>query len=618
MRLRARLSFLGFSVLLLLGAVGKAQAQSPVTLSGGCPLSNPLYKDLRSAAAALEKRVNLPASCDELQKKLEEASKQVKTAADALTRIPVDFGNEKVTRSLAQGTLPDGSVELRQAVSGIVDIGNVVSRLGGDDRCGRALLSRSDWLEALVDTVNSLMPYVLLVGGRSPQTTTLVLTATAVGSSVKTFLTLHRNNSFDMRQSSQRQTFIENACAFYEYNDAVRGLVRARSGEVSEVDERVKELQLALERLDAKKPSLPEPAREILELDLSLKKDRSRLGELEGTVARLAEIESFACHVVRTEVEQSVAGNGWSFALAAADRLDFLLKESAAQGQDVAGRRLLTTFARGISTDPSLYQDAGAGKCLKRAREWFSVMKQVLDATDQELGRPGRRDLGGRDEFKARAAWEEQRRGAQATLDLAKARQRFLSALANQGEQLEMSELLDTRDGIYRGLFADETRNLIGIRVKRKSPAESWLEHKWRQSRAKLLEFDKMAQPMDESWLQTVSRFDKTELAAADRARRCAEVESALLTWTTALRHAEASRLFCDTFSTTLTVSNAPGVFGYCQGKFDKNGQNLAAGFVVRQETEVRSREARAREFNSWLIRNKCEKVSGALPKALP
>jgi hypothetical protein len=95
-------------------------------------------------------------------------------------------------------------------------------------------------------------------------------------------------------------------------------------------------------------------------------------------------------------------------------------------------------------------------------------------------------------------------------------------------------------------------------------------------------------------------------------------VESALLTWTTALRHAEASRLFCDTFSTTLTVSSAPGVFEYCQGKFDKNGQNLAAGFIVRQETEVLSRQTKAQVFNSWLIRNKCEKVSGALPKALP
>lgn len=595
-------------ILMLLLGTGSAHADGPAPGSG-CPLSNPLYRDLRSAAAALERRVNLPASCEEMQKKLEEASKQIKTAADSLTRIPIDFGDEKVTRSLAQGTLPDGSVELRQAVSGIVDIGNLVSRFGGDDRCGKALLSRADWVEALVDTVNSLMPYVLLVGGRSPQTTTLVLSATAVASSVKTFITLHRSTAFDMRQSGQRQAFIENACAFYDYNEAVRGLVRARAGESSDVDLRVRELQKALEKVDARKPAFPEPARDVLEQDLALKKDRAHLAELESAVARLPENELFVCHVVRSEMETIRGGGAGVFPLGSITRLEKLLGDSAAKGFETVGRKLLATYLRKI-TDPGQYQDDADPKCVRRSREWLVAVRQVLEATDQELARPGRRDLGGTDEYKKRTAWEEERKIAQTALDLSKARQRFLQAIATQGEQLEMSELLDTRDGIFRALFSDESRNLMGFRLRRKSPAESWLEHKWRQSRAKLLEFDKMSTSVEESVKRPLPRYDSSILAKADRARRCAAVESALLSWTTALRHQEASKLFCRTFSSILTESSAADVFAYCEGKFDKEGKTVSLGLIDNLDTEVQGREPQVTEFSNWLAVNGCVRTA--------
>src|SRR5262249_13979249 len=117
-----------------------------VQAEDSCPLSNPAYKNLRAAATALEQTILLPQGCEAIQKKLNDANKQLSDAALAMS-------------SLTPGQTAQGQALTSQATSGALQVSQIFETYGrSSDRCGKALVSLSDYVVAFVDTINQLSP----------------------------------------------------------------------------------------------------------------------------------------------------------------------------------------------------------------------------------------------------------------------------------------------------------------------------------------------------------------------------------------------------------------------------------------------------------------------------
>jgi hypothetical protein len=558
-----------------------------------CPLSNPVYKNLRSAAAALEQKILLPDSCQDLQKKLTEASQQINNSAQALLSLKPGETNSTGQQAAANAT------------SGIMQVGQLFDKYGkNNDKCGRALVTMSDYVVAFIDTVNGISPLLLTFGG----TTALpyAVGAQILGSSVKTFIAYYNGLNVDMTSSQARQGFIENACGYYRMNETLRSLLQSLKGEVSDLDKQVTKLQGELKDLEAQAPTAPALSEQIAAMDSALKTDFKFYGDFLATFERASSTPALACILVQTQVTASQTG---TFPAPAIQRLSTLANQSLSEGRAPSAHINLAVSAQ-LLNRPELYtftDDAHA--CASRAHDWVILMGELLAATDGELSLSGRRDLSATDAGKLRKAWEAKFAKKKEELEQAKQRQSFILSLANRGAEIELSELLDVRDRIRRELFGDGNDSALFGFTHRKGPAESWLMHKWRSAGVQLKDYRKMMPFLHSNYLDKNVIHFKGE---REKEFACSYAENAVLTWNTAERHVAASRLFCETFEQTINQATHPYVTEFCLGEFDRNGERISESKVGKRENEIRELQLEVNQTLVWMKDASC-----AIPKPL-
>lgn len=561
--------------------------------SDSCPLSNAAYKNLRSAAMALEQKVLLPEGCEDLSKKLNEANLQVSSASTALTQI-------------TPGQTAEAQNYVRSASAGIVQIGQLFDRFGKtNDRCGRALLSMSDYLVAFIETVNGLTPLLLSFGG--PASLPQAMGVMILGAAVKTFIVYYQTLSIDMSGANARQAFITNACGYHRLNEMIRSLLQTLKGEMSEIDQRVEQLARELKELEAIAPPAPIVAPRFAEMDAALKSERQFFSDFSGTFERTAATPALACALVRSQVAASKKG---AFPSPALERLRTLVNESLLEGRKpTADQNLLESAYEMNQSKRFVINELQAPICVIRARDWLGAMSEILSATDRQLALPGRKDLSETEQGKARKAWEALYEKKKKEFAAAEERQKFVRALAVQGADIELSELLDTRDKIRRDLFGDRTDSALFGLTHRQGPAESWLRHKWRSAEAQLKDYRKVAPYFRRSWLKdNVTVFP----GPTEKAYACAYGENLVMGWITAEKDAAASRLFCTAFQHTINEATHPYVTEFCIGNFTSDGELDSAGKVGELEKRLNKSHPEIQRIATWMKNAGCD-----IPKPL-
>lgn len=593
-------------------------AAFPLYADQSCPLSNPIYKDLRSAATALEKKVLLPPGCEKIQQDLEQSGKQISKAAEDLSNLskygtltpsPTPSSTPSPTSSANPYNTLAGESAVRVAVSGLVDIGKTFNRFGGNDDCRKTLMTKADYLLAVIETLNALSPYVLLFDGSASSSKALpwVLGTSVLGSTIQMFVQMYQQKDFDMSKSEQRQIFIDNSCGFFNLNENLRSILQARTGEISDVDQKVSQLDAEIKAADASAPPVPKMNERIAKVDEELKKDRDRMAVL---VKRSVDVndDAFTCSLVHGYVTK--AQNGSAFPLPAVNRFDELLREDEAQGEDRSEQRALLGFfvlinrpgyyLSGVS-DVTALDVKDLQECSRKAKQWLNITGQILTATDSELAKPGRRDLSKTDAYKVRQKWEEELGKKKAKLAELKLRQSFLVQLAAKGEDNDISELLDTHTTVRKAIFDDAKKSFWGQR--KPGPAEAWLQHKIGESSMKLKDFEKLLRRANQEWLK---KWVVTFPDDSSRKFACGYMENVVMTWLSASKHLNAAQLFCDTFSQTINDASSPSVTKVCVGSFDRKGKKVEDSDVSKTGRNIDRFKDTTNQVYEWMKDANC------------
>lgn len=305
--------------------------------------------------------------------------------------------------------------------------------------------------------------------------------------------------------------------------------------------------------------------------------------------------------MIRNEVETAQSG---SFPTDAIERLQTLVNLSNTEKRAATPDWLLVLSARALNK-PERYNlpDSDVQICANRAKDWVNGMREVLAATDRELSEPGRRDLSKTPAGIARKDWEDKYAKKKDELATAVARQKFVLSLSARGADIELSELLDTRDSIRRDLFGNGNDTAFFGLTHVSGPAESWLEYKWRSTGVQLKDYDQIMPLMRQTWLDRhVVKFtdDKQKEFA------CSYAENAVMTLSTAAKDIEAGRLFCTTFDQTINSATHPFVTAYCLGKFDDDGTQTEIGWIAAREREVKTRTPELDKILAWGVDAGC------------
>lgn len=557
-----------------------------------CPLSNPAYKDIRTAAAALEVEILFPAGCEDLAEKLKVANHQIATSAEGLSETN---SNDPTQTSKSQRLVALSS-------NGIVQVSQLFQRYAShSDKCGNALLSASDYLLAFIDTVNGIAPFMMSFGG--PSAIPVTLGVTLLGSAVKTFTVYFESLKREMLTSQMRQAFINNSCGYFRFNELLRSLIQNLKGQTSDLDKKVIHLQKEVDTLKALEPPTPEITPEIIALDQQLKADQSFFSTFLALFERATLTPGLACHIVKAQIESSIAHN--DFPAGAIQRLDQLEKKSAAEGRTPTAHSGLIETSLQL-TRPELYEPGNEDpiRCVGRARDWIQIIKELLTATDLELSYPGRRDLSKTSQGQAHQSWNESYQKAIEKFKSSESLQKFLHSLAQKGTEIDVSELLDSRDKIRRELFGNgKDYSFFGL-VHKKNPAQAWLEHKWSSAELQLREYTETLPIFETGWLK-----QNTVIFPSRREKQfaCGLAENLVFGWNTAQRHIEASRFFCDLFEQTINRAAHPYVTEYCLGNFDEKGRRASPGKLALTDLSVLQHKAKVTKIIGWMKVASCD-----------
>ena len=574
---------------------------SSVWASESCPLSNPAYSDIRLAAAKLQEKLTLPPGCERVESELQGLGTNVKKSIDELYDLQASELAEEGVILTDQDTKQSekAKIKLKTAVDGIQSISSVFSRysLKGKNSCGKVLLTNLDYIEALIDTVNGLAPYFIVFGGS--KYAPVVLGATLIGSIGKTFMTLFHSNVVDMKDAKQRRIFIENSCAFHDFNRNYEAL-QNRGGQREEARAEMialKKKVAELEQVGA--PSIAAELRVYAEADAGLKEDQAALKSYQELAATFDGVDLLSCNYVRGRIQSDVHRR-------IADRLTALLDLSERAGHRVAADRpLVALFLEKSAPDHFPTDYAQLKSCADYSRMWLRLAGSLLSKTDQELSRPGRRDV----TFKEYAEWEAARNGAKLALKKEEARAKWLASLSETGESIENSEISQARDDSRDALFITQNhRALFGMwSTNQESPAQLWLESKRDASRKKLVEFEQGVESAKQRWPDYLPD-PKPEMipTAALKREACAQMRAIVSTWSAARNHASAAVAFCGVFRDAITDVYYPEVSNLCFGKFDFKKRQYGRSPLDVLTEEVAFHEPRVQQLNEWMTRFSC------------
>lgn len=548
-----------------------------------CPLTNPSYKDLRSAAAQLQARVVLPAGCEDLTGQLQAMTGNVKVAIDQMANSGI----------LAAGGKPDVILaaeqdreRLKLAVDSVQSISTVFSKqlVNPNSPCSKALAGNIGFLEAFVDTVNGLSPYLLVFEGISQFP--LVLGSSLVSAVAKSFFSFYRLNRINMNDSKQRQIFIENACAFYTFNANFEAL-QNREAQLADSSANIKKLESLISNLESHgAPAISADQVWLKDIEIAYRLDSQHLRELLGLLQNLKGSDEVACTLVKnvintTPIENSIA------------RLEKLYDSDDKIGIDtMSGRQFLILFK--FDNQTSRLDQTNVKECGPRAKSWLDEYTQLLIYTDQEMGRTGRRE-GALSEF---LTWEAELNKQKLTLRFEKERQKWLKELDGAGESIDNSEITQIRDDVKDVLFLSRNhRVLFGLfSATEKSPSEAWLQQKLESAQKKLAEFKKMDDRFKATWaIQYPQPKIESFPSEIDFKEACAEANGALLAWTAADEHVSASETFCDAFHSTIEGSDYTNIQKYCTN-----------GYIFKVRNRITPGKADIQFLKNWIKTANC------------
>lgn len=586
----SRLLWKSFLIGLILNLSFGSAAEAHVDF---CPLSNPTYRDLRSAASALEQQILFPEGCEDLAQKLKEANQQVASASSSLSELNSEDPSQS-SKGQRLATIASGGL------SQISQLFQLYSK--GNDKCGRALLRDTNYLLAFIDTVNELTPLLMAFGGSTALPATLGVTI--LGSATKTIAIYFNNLGRDMSTSQARQAFINNSCGYYRYNEIIRSFIQTLKGQTSSLDKKVIQLQIELDQLKDSETPKPSWDPEINLMDKNLHNDHIFFTDLSDLFGRSSTIPDLQCHLIKTQVEQAL--NEGRFPTIAIQTLRSLLDQSSTETHIFNSHRSILNATQELM-NPELYKegDTSSEKCIVHAREWMNIIKELLAAIDAELSLPGRRDLSATPLGVARKKWEKLYSKKLEEFTNNKNLQTYLHSLAQKGSEIDLSELLDARDKIRRQLFGDGKDSAFLGLTHRRNPAEAWLEHKWFSAELQLKEFHANFAIFTKGWLK---KHLVTFNSSREKQIACGYAEDLIFSWNTASKDIEASRFFCDVFQQTINESAHPYVTEYCLGSFDKNGVRTSPGKLALTDLSIFQVKRETDRITTWVQDAKCER----------
>jgi hypothetical protein len=578
-----------------------------------CKLSNPVYRNLQDAATALVRKVSIECKDHKNGKELEEFGKKITEASQQLAEInkenaatqskkdqtpPADPQKAAEDKAKQDAAAQEAQKNVEMMVGGIVGVTDVLQRYSGGS-CGKKLLTRSDFAEAMIDTVNGLTPYLLFFGKGSGNAAPIILAANLLGSAVKLYLG-SKKNAYDMSKDDQFQTFIENACGFYELHENVRPLTMGYDQEKTEVKDQIKSLEQEIKDLIAKAPAVPKPVERYIKMDAEFMKDRKQAQALAKLFQRQQENDLFLCRTIRTRIAKK---EGF---LPAVARLRELLLESERMPdyQPTTAKDLINGYQQ-ISmmsyfpTEPQKLKE-----CAEHARGWLKVVNEILDATEAELNTPGRLNLTQTPEFEERKKWEELMATKQKALDHLEQRLDDLDQYKNQGEWVEKSRLFSKVNTIRRNLFGDAKKKSFfgGSQV---SPAKAWLDYLWREAGLSLNEFKQLVPRLKREWLSRPGTEIPDKIV---RKNACSAMAAAYMSYSTAEAHSRATLDFCDLFVTSQVINEAtfPDVSRFCFGTHDSKGEKINQGQIEKRVEEVNQEAGLKNQIFDWMKQAGC------------
>jgi len=469
-----------------------------------CPLSNPKYKTLSEAVAALSGKIKLPAHCAAKEAALQEAVDALGTSADKLKEI----GGTEFQEDLAKG-----KESTLQAISSLNTINSVLL-----DDCARSLMTTGDFVNAFIDSVNAITPFVLIFGGESAAPWALGTMVT--GSAIKTIIGYFGNNGIDMNKDDQRRALVENSCSYYTLNETVRSLIQAQQSEETDIQKALVRAEEELKQLEHSEPTKPNG--DLISADTAAKEDLKRLSSIRLSI-ETAKDSGFSCFLAKKKIREGEFNS-------AGGRLLKILNKDASEAA-VNDRALVEYFESNLHRHTQ-YDQKKPADCAAKAVLWMNSLEAILTKTTTRIEPRVKDDS----LLIVHRKWQEQLTKKKTELQDYRLRQKFLTELLGSGAVVETSEILATLTEIRDILFGNRGWG-------RKGPAHSWVSYKVRLSDSRLKSFSNKHEALFKA-AKHAKESQKKDL--------CSRAEQTRNTWYAAAVHARAAREFCMAFDSTI------------------------------------------------------------------
>ena len=635
-----------------------------------CPLSNPFYKDLRAAAAKLAEKVNIPPGCEDVQGQFDTINKGLSHAVtDFATLVigPSDGqsqsgtpGNSetdphtKASESNVPSPHPDGGVEgdlrqmkLKAVTDGFQALSGQITKYSTRSKCSLVFQNHMDYVEALVDVANSVSPYMIAFGG--PQGATTALGVTIFGRVIQAVAEIFKMNQFDMSKEVQRRTFIENACAFYTFNQQLEGIERARMTKPSEKRAELEKANLELQTLTAD-PVQKLVAGSLTGIQLLEKANQLDMIEYQNLSDYLGgprddvQKQRQLCLVVRSKLEK-FSKSALSFPGAAIQRLQELnsrekLTSPQARSKNQLVLDRLVSLSQIDKFPSSVISTAPQQQCFMAGSDWLEVIGELL-AVSHDLIERAKTDFEKIDP-PVRLAWEKSVSDAKAKLSRLQTSNDLVKQLSAAGSDIEESELNITQKTIRDTLFGDFHKWVLrpaNWRLTRLSPAEAWLSKLYSSASYEIHDFKTELPKIEQDWLQGYPRPEdylkadqdftadppqfthpfgskQTIFNQSPLINGCALIGHAAQEYDNAATESRAIHQFCETFRQIVDSKEYPRFAAYCTGlkfnaktrQYERPPKEVHLALGVSQFSSDEGGNKAREKLENWFTRAKCQK----------
>jgi hypothetical protein len=551
---------------------------SSATKSNTCPFANPVYRDLRDSAASLEKSLQLPAKCQEIQNQMSSIGKSLTTSVNELVRI-VEFkklnpkwdpnspqpipgaadasgagGTPSILGMLGPPPSPSDHERIAaEAMNSVTELAQTFSKYSSqDDECGHALLQKTDYVGRILDTVSSIVPMAAAFSG--PLGAPIALGSRAILSAASSLWKMYEKNKFRMEKAEERQALLSQSCAFYQMDRNIRWIERHKEGQTDIVTKFSEAADKAVQSYLQSAPLIPQPTDDVKKAAGLVRLAETRIADMTKAFEQTKNITGLNSQIVLQFLESG------DFTKNLLDDLESMLKEDESVGIDTTVTRAVAHYFS-QANQRSHFESSPSGISAKysdeRAVEWLNVFAQLIAFSKIEINRPGRLDLACLPEFKTRKDFDKTVTEATNGMNQLKDLLKYLQRLADEGQEFETAELMSARDRISSALFGNQSA------FSPRGAATAWMNYMYRRTRFSLETFDKTRSkimtnlalkpppPLEQLLKEQQAMKDpnKNTITVGTNAHpACGIMEESALMWINARRHVQAMETYCRSF----------------------------------------------------------------------